>query len=354
MTTIRELIQTSPARANELFAKLVDTSDTAVKTRDRLFLELKVELDRQALLEEQHLFPVLKKHEETRSLVADALNDNRQTRKLLGELERTPTDSEAFGAKVAELRKVFQQHVRDDKKEFLPAVVKALSAEEASTIVGKIEDEKASIAAAQRSEAEERRADAKREREREQVDAARAAADKAKAAERARKNSEAAKAKASAAARNAKNEADRVEAARREASRIVTADAKARAGGVVKSGARVARDAADTARRTAAAGAGTVVEMRKSVRAVARAGATQAAAAKTGPAPSITALFEEQLRHAMDAAMAIGSARTPTDAARAQGDFIRGSYYRMTQFNERCLVLVAGGIAPALLPPSRG
>ncbi len=352
MTTIRELIQTSPARANELFAKLVDTSDTAVKTRDRLFLELKVELDRQALLEEQHLFPVLKKHEETRSLVADALNDNRQTRKLLGELERTPTDSEAFGAKVAELRKVFQQHVRDDKKEFLPAVVKALSAEEASTIVGKIEDEKASIAAAQRSEAEERRADAKRERE--QVDAARAATDKAKAAERARKNNEAAKAKASAAARNAKIEADRVEAARREASRIVTADAKARTADVVKSGARVARDVADTARRAAAAGAGTVVEMRKPVRAVARAGTTQAPAAETGTAPSITALFGEQLRHAMDAALAIGSARTLADAAGAQSDFIRGSYYRMTQINERCLVLVGGGIAPALLPPSRG
>lgn len=351
MTTIRELIQTSTARVNELFSKLVDTSDTAVETRDRLFSELKVELDRQALLEEQHLFPVLQKHEETRSLVDDALNDNRQTRKLLGELERTPTDSEAFGTKVAELRKVFQQHVRNDKKEFLPAVVKALSAEETSTIVGKIEDKKASIAAARRSVAEERRADTKRERE--QADAARAATDKPKAAARARKNSAAAKTKAGAAARDGKVEADRVEAARREASRIVTEDAEARAADILKSGARVERDVVDTARRAAGAGAGTVVEMRKSVRAVAHAGATQAAAAETGPAHAIASLFEEQLRHAMDAAMAIGSARTFADAAKAQGDFIRGSYYRMTQFNERCLVLVGDGIGPALLPPSR-
>ena len=42
MTTIRQLIQTSPTKANELFAKLVETSGNAVKTRERLFSELRV------------------------------------------------------------------------------------------------------------------------------------------------------------------------------------------------------------------------------------------------------------------------------------------------------------------------
>ena len=41
MPTIRQLIQTSPAKANELFGKLVETSGNAVKTRERLFSELK-------------------------------------------------------------------------------------------------------------------------------------------------------------------------------------------------------------------------------------------------------------------------------------------------------------------------
>ena len=44
MTTIRQMIQSSPAHANELFAKLVDTSENAVKTREKLFAELKGEL----------------------------------------------------------------------------------------------------------------------------------------------------------------------------------------------------------------------------------------------------------------------------------------------------------------------
>src|SRR4051812_2279225 len=102
MTTIRQLIQTSPARANELFARLVETSGNAVKTRERLFSELKEELELQMRLEEQHLFPVLRKRKETKDLVPDALDDNKQTRKALAELEKTPKETQEFAGKVAE------------------------------------------------------------------------------------------------------------------------------------------------------------------------------------------------------------------------------------------------------------
>ncbi|HEY8381288.1 MAG TPA: phasin family protein [Microvirga sp.] len=166
MTTIRQLIQSSPARANELFAKLVDTSETAVKTRERLFAELKEELELFTSLEEQHLFPVLRKHKELKELVREALSDNKATRKLLTELDHTPKDSEEFATRVAELRRVFQQHVRDEKKELLPAVLKALSDGEAEAVVEGFEAGKAEIEEAKRAEAEDRRAEARRERER--------------------------------------------------------------------------------------------------------------------------------------------------------------------------------------------
>ncbi|HEX2134494.1 MAG TPA: phasin family protein [Microvirga sp.] len=165
MTTIRQLIQTSPAKANELLAKLVDTSDSAIRTRERLFAELKSEMEMLASLEEEHLFPVLRKHKETKHLVSDALADNKLTRKLLAELERTPKESAEFAEKVAELRSAFQKHVRDEKKELLPAVLKALSDEEAQEIVEKFEAGKAEVEEAKRAEAEMRRAEARRERE---------------------------------------------------------------------------------------------------------------------------------------------------------------------------------------------
>jgi Hemerythrin HHE cation binding domain len=166
MTTIRQLIQTSPTRANELFAKLVDTSENAVKTRERLFAELKEELGLLTELEEKHLFPVLRKHKQTKDLVADAVNDKKQMRKLLAELDQAQRDSEEFTDRVAELRTIFQQHVRDEKKDLLPAVLKALSAEETQAIIEGIEDRKAEIEDEKRAEAEERRALVRQERER--------------------------------------------------------------------------------------------------------------------------------------------------------------------------------------------
>jgi hypothetical protein len=185
MTTIRQLIQTSPARANELFAKLVDTSETAVKTREKLFADLKEELELLASLEEQHLFPVMRKHKDLKDLVREALSDNKATRKLLTELDHTPKEGEEFATRVAELRRVFQQHVRDDKKEFLPAVLKALSDEEAEAVVERIEAEKAEIEEAKRAEAEERRAEARREREKAEAEQVRIeAAERAEAQER--------------------------------------------------------------------------------------------------------------------------------------------------------------------------
>jgi len=165
MTTIGQFINSSPVNAMELFAKLLETSDTAIKTRERVFADLKEELEFVIQREEQHLFPVLKKHKETKELVRDALADNRQTRKLLTELEHTSKDDESFISKMAELRRSFQQHVRDERKELLPAVMKALSDEEAEMVLAGIEEEKAEIEAAKRAEAEQRRAEARQERE---------------------------------------------------------------------------------------------------------------------------------------------------------------------------------------------
>src|SRR5215211_5124727 len=163
MTTIRQLIQSSPARANELFAKLGDTSVNAGKTRERLFGELKEELQLLASREEQNLFPILRKHKDLKDLVREALNDNKTTKKLLTELDHTPKDSEEFASRVGELRRVFQQHVRDEKKDLLPAVLKALTDEEAQAVVEGFEAGKAEVDEAKRLEAEERRAQARRE-----------------------------------------------------------------------------------------------------------------------------------------------------------------------------------------------
>src|SRR5215218_5095027 len=157
----RTIGQTPPDKANELFAQLLGTTNDAAETREQLLASLAHELDLLANLQEQHLFPVLENHPETADLVRDARDDNQQTRALLDELAATPKDSDTFLAKVEELRRVFQQHIRNDKNELLPVVLKVLNEDEVEAVVEKVEEE---IAEAQASRAAGEQPPARRRR----------------------------------------------------------------------------------------------------------------------------------------------------------------------------------------------
>ena len=84
---------------------------------------------------------------------------------MLNELDALPKNDEAFLPKIAELQKMFRQHARDEKRQLLPAVQRALSEDQVQDIVEKIEGSLAEADQARQSEAEERRAAARRERE---------------------------------------------------------------------------------------------------------------------------------------------------------------------------------------------
>jgi len=157
-------MQAGPAKANELFAKLSETSDGAVKTRERLFAELKAELEFHTSLEEQHLFPVLRRNPETKDLVADAIRDNKELRAKVAELDGMAKNDAIFSERLSELQKVFRQHARD-RKELLPAVQLALSEEQVQGVTDKMEAGIAGAEQAKQDEAEERRAKARQERE---------------------------------------------------------------------------------------------------------------------------------------------------------------------------------------------
>jgi hypothetical protein len=158
----RTIGQTPPDKANELFAQLLGTTNDAAETREQLLASLAHELDLLANLQEQHLFPVLENHPETADLVRGARDDNRQTRALLDELAATPKDSETFLAKVEELRRVFQQHIRNDKNELLPVVLKVLNEDEVEAVVEKVEEEIAEATRASSDQSPARRQRAKR------------------------------------------------------------------------------------------------------------------------------------------------------------------------------------------------
>lgn len=184
--TLRQTIQAAPGKTSDLITKLAATSNEAVKTRESLFAQLSDELSRYVEFEEQHFLPLLRKHPDTKSLAADALKGNKDQRASLAKLSRMPKDNDAFLAELDVLNKSFQQHVRNERKELLPAVLTAFSDEEAGAFAAGIED---AVAGSEKAKRDERREEAAQVRlqaeEADQLAAAeRAAARAQKAAER--------------------------------------------------------------------------------------------------------------------------------------------------------------------------
>jgi DNA repair exonuclease SbcCD ATPase subunit len=136
-----------------------------MKTREKLFTELKAELELHTSLEEQHLFPILRRNAETKELVAEAVKDNKELRAKLAELEALPKSDEAFPERLKELQKTFRQHARDEKRELLPAVQRALSEEQVQGVTDKIEAGVAEAEQARQDELEVRRLKARQERQ---------------------------------------------------------------------------------------------------------------------------------------------------------------------------------------------
>ena len=166
--TLRQTLQAAPTKANELIAKLGGTSNQATKEREKLLAELGAELRLYAEFEDKQLFPVLRKHEETKSLVAEAAKANRLLIAKLAALEAAPKDASVFSEKLGELRQAFEQQLRDDRKELLPVVLKTLELEEANELAAGIEAHVNDAREGMREEAREVRAAAKRERDAEE------------------------------------------------------------------------------------------------------------------------------------------------------------------------------------------
>ena len=185
--TLRQTIQAAPGKTAELITKLSETTNQAIKTREGLFAQLHEELTRYVEIEEQHFLPLLQKHTGTKGLAADALKGNKELRTTLEKLSAMPIDTDGFIAELDVLNKSFQQHVRNERKELLPAVLKAFSDEEAAKLADTIDEAVADADKAKRDEKRKENAQAKREAEEaEQVKTdERAAARAQKASERA-------------------------------------------------------------------------------------------------------------------------------------------------------------------------
>lgn len=117
-----------------ILEKLDDTTERGVKTREELFAQLKSELDIHAEIEETIFYPELEKHDETRDITLEGIEEHRIVKELLAELDALAKDDEVWTAKMTVLKENVEHHVEEEEGEMFPKARKALTEEEIESL----------------------------------------------------------------------------------------------------------------------------------------------------------------------------------------------------------------------------
>jgi hemerythrin superfamily protein len=143
-----QLIKQDHRKIRRLFERLAE-AHAHTPSRERLFAELKRELDRHAEVEETYFYPALRDHPEAKLLVAEALEEHGEMRDVLAALARADRETEGWSRDLSELQEDLEHHVEQEETKIFPLAERLIPEAEAEAIAGKIEKEKA---AAQRAD----------------------------------------------------------------------------------------------------------------------------------------------------------------------------------------------------------
>ena len=137
-----ELLEKDHDKVDEIFSKLDETTERAIKTREELFARLKEELDVHAHIEETILYPVLKREAETREITFEGLEEHHVIKVLLKELAAESVETEVWTAKLKVLKENVEHHVEEEEGEMFKEARSILSTEQIEELGDRLQAEK--------------------------------------------------------------------------------------------------------------------------------------------------------------------------------------------------------------------
>ena len=122
-----ELLKTDHKTVKELFKK-IEASKSA-KQQKQLFEEIKMELETHTHIEETVFYPAVAKHDELKDMVLESLEEHKQVKTLLREMDNLTEDSEKFEPKLNVLMENVEHHAEEEEEaKMFPKVRKLMDA----------------------------------------------------------------------------------------------------------------------------------------------------------------------------------------------------------------------------------
>lgn len=106
----------------ELFRRYDKTDDEAFQTKKDLFDQMKEELEKHALVEEEIFYPAVRDAKGSGDLTDHALDEHNKMKSVLTEISLLEPQSEKFDEKMDELMENVEHHIKDEEKEMFKEV----------------------------------------------------------------------------------------------------------------------------------------------------------------------------------------------------------------------------------------
>jgi iron-sulfur cluster repair protein YtfE (RIC family) len=129
-----DLLKRDHRKFERLTSELESTTERAIKTRERLFAELKEELIRHEEIEEEILYPALKEHPQAREIVLEGYEEHHVVDLILGELQGLEVSDETWTAKFSVMKESLDHHIEEEESDMFVKAEKLLSQEDLESL----------------------------------------------------------------------------------------------------------------------------------------------------------------------------------------------------------------------------
>lgn len=131
MPDIHDLLETDHAKVKKLLAEIKETGDSAEKTRDKLFAEIKADLDLHTEFEEKVFYPKARKATGMDDEIKDDLEEHAEAKEMLEKLSSLKSTTVEWMKTMDELADALAHHIKDEETKLFPQSRKKIEAAEA-------------------------------------------------------------------------------------------------------------------------------------------------------------------------------------------------------------------------------
>lgn len=144
---IFQILKKDHQTVKEIFKKLEETTPRGIKSREKLFSQLKNEVEAHSHGEEATFYAVLKEHSEMQENVEEAMDEHETVATLLEEMEEMEKDSEEWSSKLREIKKNVLHHVKEEEGEIFKKAKTLLSKDQLQDLGKEFQNAKKKAAA---------------------------------------------------------------------------------------------------------------------------------------------------------------------------------------------------------------